>query len=458
MPLRNPGRAGDAMTLAERSTGASTGANTDTRSIEDINLNDPELFKNNQSHELFRRLRRESPVHWNPGGDTWSGFWSITKYEDIRYVAHHTEMFISSKGIVGPGLRPDAMTKLMAEDPATASQASGGNASIITMDPPRHVKMRRLVNKRFTPRAVNAMEDEIRRITNQILDKIADRGSCDFVLDVASQLPLAVICHMMGLEEEAWPVMFNLTNKVLGSGDPEYQTDVPEEERGTAAAARTTALAGIMGMLAFFRERLEELRQHPGDDMVSLLLESEIDGEKLSESDVLQFCFLLVVAGNETTRNGISGGLQVLCEHPAEKRRLLENPDLMESAVEEILRWVSPLHHMARSAVVDAEVGGQQIKAGDRLIMWYPSANRDEDIFDDPYRFDITRSPNEHLAFGIGEHFCLGAGFARKELKVMFQELFRRFPDIELDGEPERLRSTFINGIKHLPVRLGSSA
>ena len=448
------------MTLAERSLHTSTGASIDASLIENINLNDPELFKNNQSHDLFRRLRHESPVHWNPGGDTWSGFWSITKYEDIRYVSRHTEMFISSKGIAGPGLRPEGMAKLMADDPATAAQSAaaaaqaGGNVSIITMDPPRHVQMRRLVNKGFTPRAVNAMEDQIRRITNQILDRIADRDSCDFVLEVASQLPLAVICGMMGLEEKDWPLMFNLTNKVLGSGDPEYQTDVPEDERGTGAAARKTGQAGIMGMLTFFRERLEALRQHPGDDMVSLLLESEIDGEALSESDILQFCFLLVVAGNETTRNGISGGLQVLCEHPDEKRRLLENPELMESAVEEILRWVAPLHHMARSAVVDAEIRGQQIKAGDRLIMWYPSANRDEEIFDDPYRFDITRTPNEHLAFGIGEHFCLGAGFARKELKVMFEELFRRFPDIDLNGEPERLRSTFINGIKHLPVRL----
>ena len=197
MPLRNPGRAGDAMTLAERSTGASTGANTDTRSIEDITLTIPNCSRTTSPTNCSGACAaNRRPLE--PGGDTWSGFWSITKYEDTRYVAHHTEMFISSKGIVGPGLRPDAMTKLMAEDPATASQASGGNASIITMDPPRHVKMRRLVNKRFTPRAVNAMEDEIRRITNQILDKIAGRGSCDFVLDVASQLPLAVICHMMG--------------------------------------------------------------------------------------------------------------------------------------------------------------------------------------------------------------------------------------------------------------------
>ena len=421
---------------------------------DDINLNDASLFENEQAHDLLRILRHEDPVHWNPGGEKSNGFWSLTRYDDVLFVSRNPEMFISSKGIAGPGLRPEALAELAATDPGTAAQSSGGNASIITMDPPRHVKMRRLVNKGFTPRAVNAMEPEIRRITNEILDTIAGKDSCDFVIDVASQLPLAVICGMMGVEQKDWPLMFELTNKVLGAGDPEYQTGVPEEERGTPAAARATGAAGLAGMLEFFRRQLDERREHPReDDLVSILLESEIDGEKLSEADLLAFCFLLVVAGNETTRNGISGGLTVLCQHPAEKAKLIADMTQIESAVEEILRWVSPLHHMARTAVVDAEIRGKQIKAGDRVLMWYPSVNRDEDYFPDPYRFDINRSPNEHLAFGIGEHFCLGAGFARKELRVMFEELFRRFPDIEVDGAPERLRSNFINGIKHLPVR-----
>jgi cytochrome P450 len=418
----------------------------------DLNLNDPDLFKNNEAHEIFRLLRREDPVHWNPGGETFNGFWAITKYEDILHISRNPEKFISSRGIVGPGLRPEVLAQQMQDNPGAA--AGQGNISIITMDPPRHVKMRRLVNKGFTPRAVNAMEPQIRQVTNNLLDRIAGKSSCDFVLEVSSQLPLAVICGMMGLEEQHWPLMFELTNKVLGAGDPEYQTDIPEAERGTGAAARATGMAGFAGMLGFFREALAERRAHPRkDDLVSILLEAELDGAPLSEGDILAFCFLLVVAGNETTRNGISGGLQALCEHPEEKARLLADPTLIDSAVEEICRWTSPLHHMARQATVDAEIRGKQIKAGDRIIMWYLSANRDEDIFDEPYRFNITREPNEHLAFGIGEHFCLGAGFARKEIKVMFQELLRRFPDIELDGAPERLRSNFINGVKHLPVR-----
>lgn len=421
---------------------------------EDINLADPEIFQREQAHELLRILRNEDPVHWNEGGHRFNGFWSITKYEDIRYISRNPELFISSKGIAGPGLRPEALAELQTADPGAAAQSSGGNASIITMDPPRHVKMRRLVNKGFTPRAVKAMEPEIRRTTNEILDNIASRGSCDFVLEVASQLPLAVICGMMGLERKDWPLMFDLTNRVLGSGDPEYQTDIPEEERGSGEAARRTAQAGLFRMLDFFRNQIEERRAHPREgDLVSILLEAEVDGEKISEGDLLAFCFLLIVAGNETTRNAISGGLQVLSEHPDQKAKLLADMSLMESAVEEILRWTSPLHHMARTATADAEIRGKRIKEGDRVLMWYPSANRDEEIFEDPYRFDITRDPNEHLAFGIGEHFCLGAGFARMELKVMFEELFRRFPDIEAAGPPERLRSNFINGVKHLPVR-----
>ncbi len=409
-----------------------------------INLGSPALFERDEAHEAFRILRREAPVHWNPGSEEANGFWSVTKYADILYVSRHPETFISSKGIAGSGLR----------NPATAGPLAPGegNISIITMDPPRHVKMRRLVNKGFTPRAVNAMEGQIRAITNEVLDRVARKGACDFVLDVSSQLPLAVICGMMGLPRDAWPLMFDLTNKVLGAGDPEYQSEVSEEDRGSQTAAQQTSMAGAMRMFEFFRGILEERRLEPTDDLISILIESEIDGEKLTEGDILSFCFLLILAGNETTRNAISGGLLALCQHPAEMARLQADMSLIDSAVEEICRWTSPLHHMSREATVDIELGGQLVRAGEKVIMWYPSANRDEEVFEDPYRFDITRDPNEHLAFGIGEHFCLGAGFARREIKVMFQELLRRFPDIQLTGPPERLRSNFINGIKHLPV------
>ena len=421
--------------------------------LRDINLNDPTLFMQEEAHDIFRIMRREAPIHWTEPGENSNGFWSLTKYDDIVYVSRNPELFISSKGIAGPGLKPEAAAAQQAQNPGAA--AGAGNVSIITMDPPRHVKMRRVVNKGFTPRAVNAMEGQIREICNNILDTVDGKPTFDFVTEVASQLPLAVICGMMGLEKQDWPLMFQLTNKVLGAGDPEYQTDVPEEKRGTGEAARTTGMMGFMGMLEFFRSKLEDRRKHRReDDLVSILLDAEVDGDPLTEGDVLAFCFLLVVAGNETTRNGISGGLKALCDHPAEKARLLADMTLIETAVDEMIRWVSPLHHMSREATGEAVIRGQKISAGDRIMMWYPSANRDEDYFDDPYRFNITRSPNDHIAFGIGEHFCLGAGFARKEIRVMFEEVLRRFPSIELDGTPERLRSNFINGVKHMPVRV----
>jgi cytochrome P450 len=415
--------------------------------LDEINLFDPGSFERGEAHAIFKRLRRESPVHWNEGGEQVVGFWSVTKYADVLTVSRQPELFISSGGITQVRLR---------EAPTADSQYSaemGLGKMLITMDPPRHVRLRRLVNRGFTPRAVAAMEDHIRAITTEILDRVADKGRIDFVLEVAAQLPLAVICEMMGLERRDWPLMFEFTNKVLGSNDPEYQTDIPVEQRGTLDAQRATAAAGTAGMFGFFAQQIAARRASPGDDLISVLVTSEIDGEALTDEEILWFCFLLILAGNETTRNGISGGLIALCEHPAERARLQADMSLIRPAVEEILRWTSPVVHMAREATADTVLNGASIARGDKLVMWYPSVNRDEDVFPDPDTFDIMRTPNEHLAFGIGEHFCLGAGFARLELRVMFEELLRRFPDIDLDGTPERLRSTFIGGIKHMPVR-----
>ncbi len=410
-----------------------------------VDLGDEDLFVHYQQHEAFAKLRAMSGLHWNEGNEDIKGWWNITRYEDVLYISRHPELFSSERGIT-------QFEPVREEDNLAA--ATGNGKMLITMDPPRHVKLRRLVNKGFTPRAVNAMEAEIRQITNQILDDIAKKGHVDFVLEVASQLPLAVICGMMGLERKDWALMFQLTNKVLGPGDPEYQTDVPEDQRGTQQAAQITGNMGTMQMFGFFAQLLGERRTKTGGaDLVSILTESEIEGEALTDEDILWFCFLLILAGNETTRNAISGGLLALCEHPQERARLQADMSLLPQAVEEILRWVSPVTHMSRVALQDADVNGHAVKQGERVTMWYPSVNRDESVFPEPNRFNITRSPNEHLAFGIGEHFCLGAGFARLELKVIFEELFRRFPDIQLDGEPERLRSTFIGGIKHLPVK-----
>jgi cytochrome P450 len=411
--------------------------------VDNIDLNDDELFELGYSTEAFEILRRERPISWSPETEQLKGHWNLVKLEDVMYISRHPEIYSSERGIVQ--FEPKSME-------AQTAAADGNGKMLITMDPPRHVKLRRLVNKGFTPRAVNAMEAHIRGITTQLLDDMNEKSECDFVIDVASQLPLAVICGMMGLEKKDWPLMFQLTNKVLGSGDPEYQTDVPEGERGTAEAARITGGMGTMQMFAFFNEILNERKAARREDLISLLVDSEVDSEKLTDEDILWFCFLLILAGNETTRNAISGGLVTLFNHPDQLAKLKGDMSLLPSAVEEVLRWVSPVTHMARVALQDDRIGDQPIKQGERVVMWYPAVNRDEDVFPNSNVFDISRSPNDHLAFGIGEHFCLGAGFARLELKVMFEELFTRYPDIQLNGQPERLRSSFIGGIKHLPV------
>jgi cytochrome P450 len=405
----------------------------------DLTLTRGETFEANRAHDIWRRLRREPRLHWTApvyrrdGRRLFPGFWSVVKYDDVIAVSRDTTTFISGKGIE------------MFTDPEDPPPAAGLGQQMIVTDPPRHVRLRRLVNKGFTPRAVAAFEPHVRQIATEILDQVAPRGECDFVTDVAAILPLAVICDMMGVARDDWPLMFRLTNMVLGAGDPEYQ---PE-----GATGEQTAAEGHRRMFEYFARLVAERRRERKDDLVSVLEDAEIDGDKLTDEEILYFCFLLIVAGNETTRNAISGGLLALFDHPEQRARLQHSPDLLPIAVEEILRWVSPVMHMARTATRDTEIRGTAVKAGERVLLWYPSANRDEDVFPDADTFDVGRTPNEHLAFGIGEHFCLGAGFARLEIRVMFEELLRRLPDIEPAGPAERLRSTFIGGIKHLPVR-----
>ena len=427
-------------------------------SSSEITLADNGIFRRNEAHDLFRTLRREAPVHWSPPSEiNHRGFWSLTKLDDVLAVSRQPELFISSRGITMGEPRPEDDESLGTEGGGGAmAEAAHGQSRygmLITSDPPNHVKLRRLVNKGFTPRAVRAMEDHIRTLTNGILDDVASQGECDFVADVAARLPLAVICEMMGIEREHWDTMLNLSNQLLGSADQEYQqAEDLGVEAGSREAQKAASQASAMQMYSHFMGMIAERREHRRDDLVALLVDSEIEDEQLNDMDILLFCLLLVVAGNETTRNAISGGMHVLSEHPDQWQLLRDNPELIDSAVEEILRWTSPVAHMARIATADTEIHGQAIAKGDRVVMWYPSVNRDEDHFENPYTFDITRNPNDHLAFGIGEHFCLGAGFARLEIKVMFQELLRRFPDIHSTGDPERLNSNFVQGIKRLPV------
>ena len=399
-----------------------------------VDLTDLDLFVRGRAHDAWRRLRAEAPVSWNDGGSWFPGFWSITKYDDVRTISRDPATFISSRGIT------------MMVDPENPGPAAGAGKMLITMDPPRHVRLRRLVNKGFTPRMVAQLEPSVREITTGIIDEVAPRGACDFVTEVAALLPLAVICTLMGVPREGWQLMFTLTNRVLGAADPEYQTGADDQQ--------DTAIQGQRDMFGYFARLVAERRLGGGrDDLVGVLTGAEVDGQQLTDEEILYFCYLLILAGNETTRNAISGGMLALLEHPAAWARLRADPALLPTAVEEILRWTSPVMHMARIATRDVELRGQRIRAGEKVLLWYPSANRDEEVFPDADRFDVGRAPNDHLAFGLGEHFCLGAGLARLELRVMFEELMRRLPDVELAGEVERLRSGFIGGIKHMPVR-----
>jgi cholest-4-en-3-one 26-monooxygenase len=310
------------------------------------------------------------------------------------------------------------------------------------MDPPKHHRHRRLVSKGFTPRMIGQLQDSIQWRAKRIVDGIVDRGECEFVEDIAAQLPLQMICEMIGLPEADWPRMFELSNKLVGFDDPEYRTT---EEDGELAAAE---IFGYCDQIA------AERRREPRDDIMSALVNAEVDGEHLDDIELNLFFVTLVVAGNETTRNLINHSMLTLIERPDVTEQLRHDPSLWPTAVEEMLRWGTSIHNFRRTATKDTEVRGQRIAAGDKVVMYYMAANRDEDVFVDPMRFDVARSPNEHVTFGGGGvHYCMGANLARAEIRATMQQLVERLRDFELTGEARRLRSDFVNGIKVMPIR-----
>ena len=418
---------------------------TTATNLGDLDLISSEMYRTTgYPWKAWDLLRKESPVYWyeKPG---LTGFWAITKHEDILTISKQPNVFVSSQ-------------RLVITDRDQEVQAEAGNAAmrqhhILTMDPPEHGKYRNLVTRHFAPRALSLLEPHVEALSKEIITDVATRlvdsvskvGHADFVSDLSAKLPVFVITEMLGVPREDSELMFNWTNEAIGAGDPEYQQGRTAAETGRQAT---------MAMFGYFAKLLAERRAAPRDDLISVLARSVVDGEPLSDHDILSYCFLLIVAGNETTRNATSGGMLTLIQHPEEMAKLRADPSLAYSAVEEILRWTSPITHFARTAVSDTEIRGQAIKAGDAVVMFYPSANRDEDLFENPYTFDITRTPNDHLAFGgYGEHFCLGSNLARMELRVIFGEILQRLPDIQQDGEISRLSSTLVGGIKHMPVR-----
>ncbi|MFA5884788.1 MAG: cytochrome P450, partial [Acidimicrobiia bacterium] len=399
--------------------------------LADIDLTDPDAFVPGVPHEWFERLRREAPVYWHPDEESvGGGFWAVTGYEHCVTVNREWQTFSSMKGAVYLWDLPEA-------------ELEQQRLIMLNMDPPLHTRYRLLVNKGFTPRMINALEEQMRERTREILDRVAVQGECDFVVDVAAELPLQVIADMVGVPQEDRHKIFDWSNRMIGGDDPEY--GLTEEDRQMAS----------MELYAYASELAAQRRLDPHQDLISILTQASVEGEQLSELELDLFFLLLSVAGNETTRNLISHGILALIDNPDQLAKLRADRSLMGPAVEEMLRWGTPVMNFRRTATHDTELGGQQIKEGDKVVFWHISANRDESVFDDPYTFDIARSPNEHVAFGSGgPHYCLGANLARMEIRVMFEELLDRFTSLEIAGDVSRLRSNFINGIKHIPLRV----
>jgi cytochrome P450 len=384
-------------------------------------LHSPDFYAGDP-YPAYRELRASAPVCWNDVTD----FWALLKYEDIRYVSSNPALFSSTKGITIP-------------DPALPNPVQEGN--LIFSDPPRHRQMRKLVNSGFTKRRVAVLEWKIREIVGGILDGIGPGTVHEFAEEIAAPLPTRMIAELIGAPPDDWEQFRAWSDAATGNADPEIELD---------------SLVAMGQLFEYFQKLIAARRVEPRDDLLSVLAGAEIDEQRLTDEDLLNFAFLLLVAGNETTRNLIALGTLALIEHPDECRLLLEDPTRIPLAIEEMLRWNSPVTHMARTATTDVEIRGQLIRAGEVVVMLYGSANRDEEIFGpDSEEFRVTRHPNPHIAFGCGEHSCVGAQLARLEATVLFGELLRRFPKLELVGDVDRMRATMVPGVKRMPVRLG---
>ena len=392
-----------------------------------VDLSDSRSYVPGVPHAWLAHLRRHDPVHWQDeaGGP---GFWVVTRYEDCVTVNRDYERFSSAVRGTMPFEMPD-------EDVAQQS------LMMLNMDPPLHTRYRRLVNKGFTPRMVRDLEANIHRVTDAIIDQVIEKGEADFVTDLSAELPLQVIAELLGVPQDDRHRMFEWSNRMVGNEDPEYQTQAEE------------ALVAAMELYAYAAELFAIKRIDPHADLMSVLTTVEVEGEQLSEMELELFFLLLTVAGNETTRNLMSGAMDTFFQHPDQWQRLLDDRSLVPRAVDEMLRFVSPVMNFRRTAMCDVTLSGTEIKAGDKVVFFHASANRDEDVFAEADTFDIGRDPNPHIAFGGGgPHFCLGANLARMEIRVMFEHLLDRMPDIRRRGELQRLQSQFINGVKHLPV------
>ncbi len=403
---------------------------------------DPAVFARGVPHDALRRLRDAAPVAWQdehavgewPAGP---GFWAVTRYDDVRHVLRTPEVFSSAAGA----------TQIRDPDPEDLPFIQ---RMILNMDPPEHRRLRTLVAGAFTRRRLERFAADVAARAERLIDAVAGDRACDLPSQVTDDFPLANLAQLMGVPAPDRHLLLEWTNRVIGYQDPEH-AEIVRDERGRPVNPRSPAMLGEM--FGYAQELAERKRREPADDVMTALVQARVGGESLSGPELQMFFFLLTVAGNDTVRSALPGGVLALVEHPDAYRRLRADPALLPSAIEETLRWHPPVLTFRRTAVRDARLGGADIRAGDKVVVYHVSAHYDERRFPDPFAFDLARTPNEHLAFGQGPHLCLGAAFARLQLSAFYTAFLRRLPEVELAGEPRRLTSNFINGVTRLPLR-----
>lgn len=404
---------------------------------------DPRVFTRGIPHEEFRRLRDEAPVAWQDEHevDDWPagpGYWAVTRYRDVRAVLREPAVYSSWLGA----------TQIRDPEPDDLDFI---RRMILNMDPPEHSRIRRLAAAVFTRRRLERFTEQITVRADALLDAVAGRGHCDLPLDVTDDFPLTNLAELLGVPAADRGLLLKWTNRVIGYQDPEH-AEVVRDANGRPVNPRSPAM--LRDMFDYAHELARHKRDHPGDDLMTAIATATLDdGRPLTDEELAMFFFLVVIAGNDTVRSALPGGVLALLEHPDAYRRLRADPSLVPGAVEEMLRWHPPVLSFRRTAAQDTELAGQRIAKGDKVVVYHASAHFDERVFPDPHRFDITRTPNDHLAFGQGPHLCLGAHFGRLQMRIFFTQLLTRLPELELDGPPVHLSSNFINGVSHLPLR-----
>jgi cytochrome P450 len=399
----------------------------------------PAYAQSGAPHDLWTRLRRESPVrYFEPLG--FEPFWAITRHADICRISKQPDIFLNAPGVV---LMSDEQREFR-----ETQDGLGAMRTIIEMDPPEHRDFRKVSSAWFTPRAVTKLEAEIDASARDLVDHIAGEtgeGECDFATDVAAMHPLRILSKVLGVPREQEPDILRLTNQLFAADDPELQRQ---------GVDRKTAITELgLELFQLFDKVIQDRRANPSDDLASILANGKVNGELMEPMETFGYYLITFTAGHDTTKNALVGGMRALIENPDELAKLKRDPGLVNDCVEEIVRWTSPVNYMKRTLACDAEIGEQKLKEGENLVLFYASANRDEAVFEDPFAFRIDRKPNPHLGFGIGEHYCLGANLARRSQRALFRELANRLEEIEIIGEPDHIASSFVVGLKHMPVR-----